>query len=289
MLSFRQFEFQPNQNFEPSKATKEFWLYTKKSKRTFGGVILPGLFETVKYSNQMIGFVTIFILELIPTVYGIEEGVLWEAIVVAIFIDIALAIVSHLWHDKICRYKNELVLAPNEVAKEDLRRKISKCNTYTYFFYFLILASGCLKFYFFFDAYMTQDVIALGALVCYLLGAILHIAFTGYFLYTSHFNYKIHAEYSKYISTSGKSFGITDSNPQPINTDNTNVQITEYTAGQHKIFKKENDQYYFDTYGVLTDKELASLAGIQKSATSQSIIAREGLKQQLLNLQGGLN
>lgn len=289
MLSFRQFEFQPNQNFEPSKATKEFWLYTKKSKRTFAGVTLPGLYETVGYPTQMICFFTIFILELIPTIYGIEEGVLWEAIVVAIFIDIALAVVSHLWHDKICRYKNELVIAPNEVAKEDLRRKINRCNSYTYFFYLMILASGCLKFYFFFDAYMIQDVIALCALVCYLLGSILHITYTGYFLYTSRFNYKIHSEYSKFISSQGQSFGITDSNPQPINTDNTNVQITEYQAGQHKILKKENDQYFFDTYGILTDKELASLIGIQKSATSQSMIAREGLKQQLLNLQGGLN
>lgn len=289
MLSFRQFEFQPNQNFEPSKSTKEFWLYTKKSKRTFAGVTLPGLYETVGYSTQMICFFAIFILELIPTIYGIEEGVLWEAIMGAIFIDIFFAIVSHWWHDKICLYKNELVIASTEVSKEDLRRKINRYNSFTYFFYLLILASGCLKFYFFYDAYMTPDAIAGAVLVCYLLGSILHIAYTGYFLYTSRFNYKIHSEYSRYISSNGQSFGITDSNPQPINTDNTNVQITEYQAGQHKILKKENDQYYFDTYGVLTDKELASLIGIQKSATSQSMIAREGLKQQLLNLQGGLN
>jgi hypothetical protein len=288
MLSFKQFEFQPNQNFEPSKDTKEFWLYTKKSKRTFAGVTLPGLYETVGYSTQMIAFFAIFILEIIPTVYGIEEGVLWQAIVAAIFIDIAFAIVSHLWHKKICLHKNELVLAPGEVAKEALNREINRYNFYTYFFYLLILASGCLKFYFFYDAYMTPDAIAGGVLLCYLLGSILHIAYTGYFLYTSRFNYKIQSEYSKYIASGGKSFSITDINPQPIDMDSSNVQIKEYTAGAHTIAKREDGKHYFDTYGVLTDKELAALVGIQQSSLAQSIIAREGLKQQLLNLQGGL-
>lgn len=54
MLSFRLFEFPPGQDFVSSKQTKRFWLYTKKTKRTFGGVVLllAGLFGLDGCSQQ---------------------------------------------------------------------------------------------------------------------------------------------------------------------------------------------------------------------------------------------
>ena len=70
MLSFRQFQFDPNHNFEPSKQAKEAWLYTKKSSANFAGVQLPGLFDSVGYSVQMAAFIGILILEGVPTYLG---------------------------------------------------------------------------------------------------------------------------------------------------------------------------------------------------------------------------
>ncbi|QJW90784.1 hypothetical protein HNV11_16060 [Spirosoma taeanense] len=285
MLSFKQFDFPPGQDFVPSKETKNFWLYTKKSKRTFGGVALPGLFETVGYPTQMVAFFAILLLEIIPTIYGIEEGVLWQAIAAAIFIDIFLAVVSHIWHDKICKCKNELVNADREVMKEDLKRRISRYTFYTYTFYILILASGILKFYFFYDAYMTPDAIAGAVLVCYLLGAILHIAYTGYFLYTSRFNYKIQSEYSSYVSSGGIAYkDKTGKIIQPLFSEGTTIDAKPDSSGNHHIFKSDDDRLFLETCGIITDKELASLI-VRQPFDVQGIIARRGLQRQMEILQ----
>ncbi len=286
MLSFRQFNFPPGQDFVPSKETKNFWLYTHKSKRTFGGVALPGLFETIGYPTQMIAFFTILALEIVPTIYGIGEGVLWQAVLAAVFIDIFLAIVSHLWHDKICKYRNEMVNADKEVTKEDLRRKIKKYNTYTYFFYVLILSSGILKFYFFYDAYMTPDAIAGAVLVCYVLGSILHVAYTGYFLYTSRFNYKIQSEYSRYVSSGGVEFkDKTGPIRQPLFPEGVNLDIQPDTSGNHKIYKDPIDgKFYLETCGVLTDNELANLV-VRQPYNAQGFTSKAGLGRQIEILQ----
>lgn len=285
MLSFKVFSFPPGQDFVPSKETKNFWLYTKKSKRTFGGVVLPGLFETVGYSTQMIFFFAILLLEAIPTIYGVEQGVMWEAIVTAIFIDIVLAITSHLWHDRICRHQNEFVNADSEVEKEALRRAINRYKLYTYFFYVLIITSGALKFYFFFDAYMVPDVIAGGVLVCYLSGAVLHIAYTGYFLYTSRFNYKIQSEYSRYVSSGGKTFkDRTGAIQQPLFAQGAFIQVKPVSAGNQRIFKADNDQYTIETIGVLTDYELADMI-VKQPFDAQGFVARKGLQRQMKILQ----
>ena len=285
MLSFKQFNFPPDQDFVPSKETKNFWLYTKKSKRTFGGVALPGLFETVGYPTQMIGFFAILLLETIPTIYGIGEGVLWQAVVAAIFIDIFLAVVSHIWHDQICRHKNELVNADRGVVKEDLKRKIDRYTLYTYIFYILIIVSGILKFYFFYDAYMTPDAIAGAVLICYLLGSILHVAYTGYFLYTSRFNYKIQSEYSRYVLTDGEKFKDTTGKvPQPLFSDGDTFKVEPTTSGEHKIFQSPEGRYFLETCGVLTDNELANLI-VRQPYDVQGLIARKGLKRQMEILQ----
>ena len=285
MLSFKQFIFPPGQDFVPSKETKNFWLYTKKSKRTFGGVALPGLFETIGYPTQMIGFFAILLLEIIPTIYGIGEGVLWQAIAAAIFVDIFLAVVSHIWHDRICRHKNELVNADREVIKEDLKRKINKYNTYTYIFYVLIIGSGILKFYFFYDAYMTPDAIAGAVLVCYLLGAILHIAYTGYFLYTSRFNHKIQSEYSEYVSSGGVTFkDKTGEIIQPLFPEGMALNVQPDSSGNHKIFQSDSKIFFLETCGILTDNELANLV-VRQPYDAQGLTARAGLKRQMEILQ----
>lgn len=285
MLSFKQFSFPPGQDFVPSNETKNFWLYTKKNKRTFGGVVLPGLFETVGYPTQMIAFFTILFLEVVPTIYGIEEGVLWQAILAAIFIDVFLAVVSHIWHDRICKCRNEMVNADREVLKEDLRRRINRYNLYTYFFYVLILCSGILKFYFFYDAYMTPDAIAGAVLVCYLLGAILHIAYTGYFLYTSRFNYKIQSEYSRYVVSGGETYkDKTGKIIQPLFPDGITLNIQPDSSGNHKIFKINDQVVNLETCGILTDNELANLI-VRQPYDAQGLVARAGLKRQMEILQ----
>ena len=238
----------------------------------------------------MLSFFAILVLELVPTIYGIDEGVLWQAIVAAIFIDIFLAIVSHLWHDKICLNRNLLVVATNTDQKEGLKRIIATYKGYTNLFYFLIIMSGCLKFYFFFDAYMVIDAIAGGVLVCYLLGALLHISYTGYFLYTSRFNYLFYTEFNKFskqytvedANESGKYYRSTDS--EKIDTGDQYAQLKECDYHGHEVEEKSDKSYSLKTNGVLTDKDLSELLNRQNGDTNKTYVAKTGLKLQLQSI-----
>lgn len=286
MLSFNQFDFSPNQDFQPTKPTKDFWLYTKKNNSNFAGIHLPGLFANVGYSVQIAAFLGILLLEGLPTYYGVDQGVMWQGILGAIFVDIAFAILSHLWHNKICLYENELVIAKTIVLQESYRRKINSAKSKTYFFYLLILFSGFLKFYLFFNAYITWDSVTMVVLVCYVLGSVLHIFFTGYFFFTSRFNYKIQSEYSDFINSNGQKNKISGFLEQPIQTDGNSLLETK--SGNHSIFMK-NNIFYFKTWGILNDNELSALIGVQQTQIAQSIVAREGLGHQLLILNAAIN
>lgn len=287
MLSFKQFDFPPigqrnSLPFDPSRSTKMFWLYTKKNELNFG-VTLPGLCDTIGYSTQMLAFFGILILEIAPTIYGIGQGLLWQAVAAAILVDVFFAVVAHLWHDRILLAKNQLVITSDRIATQNLKRQINKYIFATNFFYFLIFVSGCVKFFFFYKAYLYFDAIAGAILVCYLLGAILHINYTGYFLYTSRFYWFINNEYKQYLDTNAGRFSVNQMSIQPITTDGANVQFNTMTKGLHKISKGTDNVYYFETLGIMTDKELSGFIEAQQNAIARDVIAREGLSHQLLN------
>ena len=289
MLSFNQFVFSPVQNFQPSIYTKNFWLYTQKNRSNFAGVQLPGLFATEGYSIQIAAFIGILLLEGIPTFYGMNKGVKGEGIIGAIFIDIALAILSHLWHKQICLNENKLVTVQNPVIQVQLQRKITTAKVKTYFFYILIGFSVFFKFFIFKNVFREWNTTTIAVLVAYTLGGILHIFFTGYFFFTSRFNFKIKKDNDVFINSGGKTFEITDFLEQPIITDGMNLSLLPTSAGKHSIIKVDDNSYAFKTWGILNDNELASLINVQQSPITQSIIAREGVKHQLLILTMGVN
>ncbi|QJD78877.1 hypothetical protein [Spirosoma rhododendri] len=288
MLSFKQFTFPPigqlnNNPFDPSLSTKRRWFYTKKNELNFG-VTLPGLCETTDYSTQMLAFFGILLLEIIPTVYGIAQGLLWEAVAAAILIDIALAIASHLWHNKILVAKNQLVITSNPIQIQNIQGEISKYKIWTNFFYALIFLSGCIKFAFFYVAYIYVDAISGAVLVCYLLGAVLHITYTGYFIYTSRYYWFVNSEYNQYLKTGGGRFAINIVNKQPILVDGAQVALNTAQIGLHRISVDSKGTYFFETLGIMTDKELVGFINAQQSQIAQSVIAKEGLKHQLQSL-----
>lgn len=281
MLNFKQFYFQPNQNFEPSKSTKDFWLYTKKNKRTFAGINLPGLFETTDYSTQIASFIIILLFEGWATFYGVAEGVLWEGVVAAIIIDIVLAILSHNWHNRICLKENELVVTADAIIKEAYNRQIKSDRMKSRFFYLLIIGSGFFKFFLFYDAYMEINTITIGVFVCYIGGAVLHIYYTGYLYYTSRFNYKIQNEYTSHVNSGGQILSFNSALVHVIDTDNVTIKLIETNAGRHKIIKNIEGLYELVTHGILLDEELAQLIGVQQGSIAQGVVARAGLNQQL--------
>ena len=274
-------EFNYEENFAPSRTTKDWWLWTHKSPQKISGVSVPGLFQTTHYEWQLIGFFSIFLLEGIATFWSFTFGVAITAILVSIFVDVVLAIVAHIWHKEICRLKNENVFTEGERNTAN-GQKISRLKLVTYFFYLLILGSAGFKCFWFFSVYSIGhifDSTALFIFVCYALGAILHITCTGYAFYTLIFKIKIRGEHNAYINSDGAehSFNVTTPLKGLIET---KMQLHPTEVGRHKIVKEDDGKFYFHTFGILTDKELRQFIGRQIEREQKRTVASEGVKHQ---------
>lgn len=302
--SFRTFNFAPGYNYEPSRSTKNFGLYTKKKSETHGG--LPGMFSTVGYSTQMLLFIAIFILEGVATVYGYNEGMLWEAVVGCIVIDIFFAVGAHAWEKEVIELKNTLFVESAIVQKTKIQTRIETCERYSTILNVLIGVSALGKCFFFYDTYMNVDGVTMGVFACYLVAALLHVYYTGYFLYTSRFNYLIWKEYDKHISSGGAQY---IANRLSILIVNDGIDLNETSTGKQTLIKVRRvtapaipasadgtraavpeqavDEYFFKVHGVLEDSELNRLIVDQQSAAAQTIVAREGIKLQLQQLTLG--
>ncbi len=265
--SFKTFHFAPGFNFEPSRGTKNFWLYTKKKAEAHGG--LPGMFSTDGYSAQMLLFITIFILEGIATVYGYEQGMLWEAVVGCILIDIVLAMWAHWWQNEVCQLKNAKLVEADIVQRTNLEARIETCERYSNILNCLIGVSALIKCFFFYDTYMNLDGVFMGVIACYLIAALLHVYYTGYFLYTSRFNYLIWKDYKKHIASGGAQYA---ANHLSIKITNDGLDLAETMAGRQRIVKAQ--QYFFKTQDILQTHELNMLIAAQRSVAAQAIITR---------------
>lgn len=270
------FRFPYNETFEPSEQTKKWWLYTHKTEESFAGIRLPGLFQTTNYEWQVSGFFAIFILEGLATYWAWNEGVAITAILVSIFIDIFLAVLSHIPQKKICRLENENVFEVGEKNKSN-QRKINAKKLIRNLFYVAIVFSAAFKFTWFYLVYMTFDSTALFILVCYLLGAILHITCTGYAIFTFIFNWKLRSEYNKYTDSDGQEFS---ENPMQLPI-KTSADLQSVEIGRHRLVREDGGFRLF-TGGVLSDDQLKEMVGRQHSnPEAVRILAIEGVRQQV--------
>jgi hypothetical protein len=289
MLSFKQFIFRNEDRFEPSTPVKKFWLNTYKSKENFPGVELPGMIQTTNYSQQLMGVVGILILEGIATIISYRFGVSIAAILAAIFIDFFLAGISHWKQSSLILLQNELVIEEKAVERERKKRQISAIKRLKLLWNVCIVISGFFKFYWFYSIYkyylhpfgLTIDANSALVFTCYIAAAGLHVVYTGYAIYTSRFNYQIQSEYTKYVQSGGQSQKNTEIYKWPINS---TIPLEEVRAGNHKIYQDSQnpDKYTFESIGILQDVELRDLISKQRTADQMSVIAREGVRMQLV-------
>jgi len=291
MLSLRQFDFNNAiPNFSPAVLTKGRWRYTKKTTTQLAGVELPGLFDqTVLYPLNMRYFFGILLLEAVPTIWGYTEGVFWPAIIALIITDIILAVISHTWHGKICTLRNQKVNAVG-IPLININRQLKKFKFLGNLFYGLILLSAIFKVLMYYKAHyfgndeVSIDPLIVGVSVCYLMGAILHIQHTGYFIYTSSFNFLIAKDYREFLDAGGTVHMALDV-ITPINTiagAGVVVPIQPAIIGQHQIFQDPAGMYFIKTHGILLDEQFHQLIIAQMNAISKGIIVRQGLDHQLL-------
>jgi hypothetical protein len=125
---------------------------------------------------------------------------------------------------------------------------------------------------------VTFDSTALFILVCYSIGAVLHITCTGYAVFTTIFKGMIDREYSRYIHSTGTEFTFDPNDPRELLI-GAEVQLSPVIEGRHELVKKDGT-FYLLTKGVLTDDELGKMIGRQLKPEQQRALAVEGVRQQ---------
>ena len=266
--------FEYHQNFQPSQWLLKFWLYTRKAKRTSYDVYRPGLFDDPVIIWSALGFMFIIILEGIATM-KIYRYVDIDAILISILLDIILAVIAHLFNKPIVIYRNKMVYADAK-EKDSLALKIKALKSFQIFFYLLIIVNGFFKFYWFFRVYQSFDVTTILVFVAYMLGAILHIFSTGYFLFTLAFYILFTFQKLKYRWSGQKKF-VAGERSSDIDA---NVPLEEVRVGKHTIYKDKN-KYVLKSRGILLDEQLDELIGRQRDPQAQKIVGTQGVKHQL--------
>lgn len=273
------FEFNLDEHFAPSQATKKWGLFTHKTRHIYAGIPLPGFFQTTGFPYQLIGFFLIIGLEVAAIAWSHREGSSVEIIIGLALFDLVLAVAGHWWHGDITLFKN-MVLFEKGQLKQQYERRLRGKILLRNIFYFLIIASAFTKFAFFYVIYMMFDATALLILFFYLLGGILHIACTGYTWFTIIFWYNIQRERTKFINSGGKRFTFDPEEPfeQEIEL-SEGMRLEPVKVDLHEIV--ENDgKFYFRTFGILNDRQLGNMIALQKNDEMRRVVAIEGLRHQ---------
>jgi hypothetical protein len=305
MTLFKEFK-RKYPDFMPSKEVKADWLYSLKKEANIQNAPMPGLFQSENYSLMLAGVCLVLLLEIGATVISYRYGVSWGAIGAAIIIDFVLAFLAHKPQKSICLLQNKLFIQEDALVREQLRREISSKKLVKNFWFALIIMSGIFKFYWFYDVY-RENLISIGllfdaytllVLMCYLVGAALHIVCTGYMLFTSFFHYRVHKEETTYINSINKDgqevnqgadryLKITEFSDNPII--NTTIELLPHSVGKHQLIldpkfdstQTDSPKYVFKIWGLLLDEELRQFVTHQNFAAQRDVIARAGVSIQL--------
>ncbi len=280
-------EIYQNENFEMSVVTKRFWLYTRKFSNQYGGVTLPGLFQTRQYTFDLFLFIVIITCEIIGIINLQRVGQFNIIFVFSLFLaDILFAIFAHLPKGKICRIKNQLILA--EEAEEISRlKKQKKIRVFiSSIFKLLIVGLALFKVLGFYFLHGTFN--GLSFLICltYAVAAFLHIYATGYFLWETLVIIRVAFEHNKFLSIDKKT-------QNPYKTEGTfphgfesKTPLNPATVNRHSLIQdpESADKYILNTFGILTDRDLQNLIAQQSSRDQKSKLASECLRHQLIIL-----
>lgn len=293
------FEPRADEEFEPSINVKNLWTYTRKLSYNAAGIKLPGLFITKGFETDTAAFVTVIFLEawglynLIAAIGGNGRGGLNAFGIAVIFvlflIDITLAILRHIPLGRECHNSNELVLVKTLAGRQRLSNASRRMRFLRPLLSVLIIAAAVVKLFLFNHLQKHVTGISVSILVSYMLAAMLHIYNTGYFLYGIVFSNRMKKEYNIWASGSGgaNSLTIGDYRPFPIVVpDGERIDISAVTVDRHRIeYLPTYNCFVLRTWGVLTDGQLQTLVGRQRTATAGALVAQVGLQAQLTILK----
>lgn len=264
-------------SFVPSKAVKEYYLYTAKSPVTLGGVTLPGLFST-RYKTP---FLLLFILALLMEVFGMIQLYIagnfhYGFAVLLILLDLIFAFLGHLPVKEMLRIKNKLILEDNEIRKAQMKKRYFRYSLNQNIFFILIWTLAIFKVIGYYSFAGRLDAMVLLLSVIYLLIALIHVKVTGYTLFEIIRSITEKREFNKYIKNG------TSVEPEPIRYDFfSEIPIEPTTINKkHNIIDLGGNNYRIETYGLLVDDDLIGLVNAQSSPNAKGIVAKEVLRHQ---------
>lgn len=205
-----------NPNFEFDSSLKKLWLSTRKRPQRDEH---PGIFYTYRFEYDIMGFAFVILLELVGLYFFrlyVTENLIF--IVSLFFADILFAFGGHWNQGKIILLKNEIFLMnrnidTNPVASGRLqlrrstkKRLLKRLMSYKWIFYSLIFIFGISKGFFFIILYIppagaTQfNAISFLIFLSYFIVCLLHVNCTGYFIYTTWFNYNVNRQLKKHVN-----------------------------------------------------------------------------------------
>ncbi len=268
-------------SFEPSKAVKEYYLYTAKTPVTHGGVTLPGLFST-RYKTP---FLLLFLLALALEIYGMITlynvgGFHYGLAVLLVLLDLIFAFLGHLPQKRITILKNQRILIDDRIRQEQIRRQLFRLSLRQNIFYMLIGGLAIFKivsFYFFRE---LMDAPFLLLTVIYLIVAFIHIRITGYTIFELIRSIAERNEYNHYISV-GKNRSLNYIK----HSFESETHLTPCSLNNiHSLAAIGGNQYTLETHGILSDDELTALVNFQQTPNAKAVLATEGLRHQFENI-----
>lgn len=276
-------EFNIRENFEPSKWLKNFSLFTYKDSYDIGAGLEkpPGLFQVnwLRYIGYLIGVAIIAGIEY-WAYKQVKSRTDASVILGAILIDILFALVAHIGTNKIQKLKNDLFLETNKDSQDGIKDAIGRQRIWRYIGITLISLSTAVKLYFTLKVLTKAGInILFLMMTAYVVGSILHIICTGYFVFETIFHLRFWYEHvmsrgrakGKYMYDRGKY--------EEKVIEMGNIVVTEHN--NHKIIQKEDGSFCLQTKGLLTDTELAVFVTRQKEDESKKLVARAGVSRQL--------
>jgi hypothetical protein len=307
-------------DYEPSAELKEQWLKTRKAKKKYGEVTLPGLFMTDNYAAdrmrvlialgiEMLGFILMIVI-------ASANYLIIGTVGAFVAIDVILAIALHRKQGEICvannnvsywaykeKYKLEDDASEKRIAWE---KKLHELENWSFgkIFKVCIWGIAILKSIGFFVLLSGSYVFAILALVLYLMVAYIHCNHTGFayhhfiFLRQSLQEQNLHLEAIRENRSTQNTVTEPRIEPiEPMNVHLTEVHIrkTSREGNESASDKRENAIYpeakdengvprnwKFKTWGLLSDDDLHTLAFDKDAAKeARDFIAIEGLNIQL--------
>lgn len=277
-------------DFEPSRGVRQIYLFTRKSSSpSYGGVILPGLFQTSGIVWDMVAFILVLIGEFYGYFQIESKSTTGSASLFAglILVDFILAFVAQIFIGGILKRKNQLVLEGNGANSARLRAQVTLLKGSAYLFKAGILFIAFFKIFTFYGlkwAKIDPEMILMAAI--YIVVGLLHVACTGYFF--AYVILKAAQSFQKFrhfnSSASPKPYEIREfrySNPKPLNSEPFRVGEVQTGTKSHKVLV-EKDEWRLQTWGVLEDEQLESLIWKQdQNDNTKREVALAGLTHQL--------